>query len=182
MRSCRLLSGPDCSSASAFTLARAALTAERIRSSSIGTSDLSTTLGSICTRKSSPRPLAVTLTIPPPASPLTCFCASASCALRSWSEICCACWKIWLMSKPAIASLLAQVTDIFDLAAENFHRCSHGRMLAAKRQPGRLRAGTRLLLLAGERAGGWRLRRTGDRRWSVRRLDHAHGWPRAEHA
>src|SRR6202022_2201219 len=70
-----------------------------------------------------------------PASPLTWFCASASCALRSWSEICCACWKIWLMSKPAIASLLAQVTDIFDLAAENFHRCSHGRMLAAKRKP-----------------------------------------------
>src|SRR5690625_1771128 len=64
--------------------------APTIRSCNVSTSDGSTTFGSICTPSTSPLPLEVTLTRPPPASPCTSVTASSCCAASSFCCICCA--------------------------------------------------------------------------------------------
>src|SRR5207248_7098272 len=80
----------------------AELTAATTRSSSMGTSRGSTACLSICTFWISPFPLAVTTTMPPPAEPVTVFCARRSCASRICSWSCCACWKSASKSKPGM--------------------------------------------------------------------------------
>src|SRR5207248_594937 len=96
-------SGFSAAAASCAAL-RAEFTAATTRSSSIGTSRGSTACLSICTLWISPLPLAVTTTMPPPAVPVTVFCASRSCASRICSWSCWACWKSASKSKPAIVS------------------------------------------------------------------------------
>src|SRR5205823_6386422 len=142
------------SAAAASWAARSAeLTAASTRSSSMATSRGSTACLSICTLRISPLPLAVTITIPPPAEPVTSFFASRSCASFIFSCSACACWKRAFRSK-LMVSLLAQIADIFDLAAEKFHRALHGGVLAADGEAARLRLGPLLLVLLGDGSVG----------------------------
>src|SRR3954470_5440900 len=96
----RFASAPPSLCTRVCTARRAALVAATIRSSSIATSFGSTTFLSICTRVTSPAPLAVTITIPPPAVPWTSRLESSSCVRRSCSWMACACWKSASISKP----------------------------------------------------------------------------------
>src|SRR5579883_3496497 len=86
----------------ASTLCTASFTAAAIRSSSISRSSL-ITAGSICTRRVSCRPLMVTFTMPPPASPTT-----SRAAISSWTFCMLACMAaacfIKLLKLPFICS------------------------------------------------------------------------------
>ena len=80
---------------SASTLLDASLKAAAIRSSSISASDISD--GSMRTLRHSLAPVSVTLTMPPPALPVTSSLASSSWARCRFSCIFCACCISWAM-------------------------------------------------------------------------------------
>src|SRR5207248_373345 len=88
----------------ASTLWTASFTAAAIKSSSISRSS-PTTVGSICTRFTSCRPLIMTLTIPPPDSPVTSMLAISAWA---FSMLACMAWACFIRSLklPRMADVL----------------------------------------------------------------------------
>src|SRR5262249_19311415 len=94
----------DCASACAER--SASFTAASTMSSSSSGSSGSIAFGSILISLISPAPVALTVTMPPPAEASTVSCASSSCTRAICSCICCACLSRAFMSKPPLAMFL----------------------------------------------------------------------------
>src|ERR1043166_5772792 len=91
--------GPSLASTRACAERTASFTAATTMSSSISGSFGSIAFGSILISLISPSPVAVTVTMPPPAVAWTISCFSSSWAFCIWPCICCTCSSILFMSK-----------------------------------------------------------------------------------
>src|SRR4051794_19421455 len=91
-------SGPMVVAASSSAARLASCRAATTRSCSVSRSSGSTAAGAMVTAVTSPLPVMVTDTRPPPAVPVTSVRASCSCAATSCCCICCACWSSCAMS------------------------------------------------------------------------------------